>query len=282
LDCKIRGYSGAGSYLDYRHLGRAVRVLLSVEICWGHRFIGIVDHRKCAMAEHAEPMTGLLSHVLPGYIVRPSEPGAMTEWEHCLFGPHLIAGAASPNSQRPLLRLLQFDMADPRLGFHGNAGEVLPLLFSWSCEISQSPFIYRVPSNTTIELITYRQGEAYDDFPYPGYPSHFPERTAVLIPIPPREQDAIRSLNSGTMDAADLAADQRDLYVPRHQVGGEPFLVQPWQSLDCPSCERPMPFLASVGDETGTPKGLTGNRFVQTCFSYCAECRVIGARQQCD
>lgn len=234
------------------------------------------------MAEHAEPMTALISHILPGYIVCPSERGEMTEWKHCLFGPHSIAGAVSPNSQRPLLRLLQLDMADPRLGFHENAGEVLPLLFSWSCEISQSPFIYRVTSSTAIELITYHRGEAYDDFPYPGYPSHFPERNAVLSPIPPLEREAIRSLNSGWMLSADRAAHQRDLGVVRHQVGGEPFLVQPWHSLECPSCNRPMPYLASVGDDTGTPKGLTGNRFVQTCFSYCAGCRVIGARQQCD
>jgi len=227
-------------------------------------------------------MTGFVSHFLPGYVVRPAETGDKAEWRHFLFGPHSIAGVVSPNSGRPLLRLLQLDMADPRLGFHGNTGEVLPLLFSWSCEISQSSFIYRVTSNTAIELMIYRRGEAYDDFPYPGYPSHFPERTAVLIPIPAPAQDAIRSLNNGSLEAADLRAEQRGLCVPRHQVGGEPFLVQPWQSLDCPSCNRPMPFLAFVGDDTGTPEGLTGNRFVQTCFSYCRPCRVVGARQQCD
>lgn len=227
-------------------------------------------------------MTDFVSHISPGYIVRVAERGDKDGWQHRLFGMHSIAGAVSPNSGRPLLRLLQLDMADPKLELNRGPGEVLPLLFSWSCEMSQSPVIYRVKSSAAVELMVYRRGKAYDDFPYAEYPSHFPERTAALVPIPAREQDAIRDLNSGRLAPADLPAHQRDLVVPRHQVGGEPFLVQPWESLDCPSCTRPMPFLASIGDDSGTPEGLTGNPFVQTCFSYCRPCRVVGARQQCD
>jgi hypothetical protein len=227
-------------------------------------------------------MTGFASHISPGYVAHVAEQGEKEELQHRLFGAHSIAGAVSPNSGRPLLRLLQLDMADPRLGFDGNPGDLLPLLFSWSCEMSQSPVTYRVKSNTAIELMIYRRGNAYDDFPYARYPSHFPERIAALVPIPATDQDAIRDINSGGLDPADLPAGWRDLNVPRHQVGGEPFFVQPWVSLECPSCNRSMPFLASVGDDTGTPEGLTGNRFVQTCFSYCRSCRVVGARQQCD
>ncbi len=227
-------------------------------------------------------MTAFVSPIAPGYVVRVAERGDKGEWQHRLFGMHTIAGAVSPNSGRPLLRLLQLDMADPRLGLNGSPGEVLALLFGWSCAMSQSPVVYRMKSSAAIELILYRSGEAYDDFPYAGYPSDFPERIAVLVPIPATEQDAIRDLNRGGLDPTDLPANQRGLYLPRHQVGGEPFLVQPWENLDCPSCNRPMPFLASIGDDTGTPEGLTGNRFVQTCFSYCRPCRVVAARQQCD
>jgi hypothetical protein len=227
-------------------------------------------------------MTGFASHISQGFVVGAVECGDNEEWQHRLFGNHSIAGAVSPNSGRPLLRLLQLDMADPRLGLNGNPGDLLPLLFSWSCEMSQSPVIYRMASSAAIELMISRRGKAYDDFPYTEYPSYFPERIAALAPISAAEQGAIRDLNSGRLDPSDLPANQRDLHVPRHQVGGEPFFVQPWVSLDCPSCNRSMPFLASVGDDTGTPEGLTGNRFVQICFSYCRPCRVVGARQQCD
>lgn len=229
-----------------------------------------------------QEMAVFVSHVSPGYIVRVAEPGARTELQHRLFGSHAITGAVSPSSGRPLLRLLQLDMADPRLGFNGGSGDVLPLLFSWSCAMSQSPVIYRVKSSIAIELMICRGGEAYDDFPYADYPEHFPERLVALFPISASEQDTIRDLNCGRLVAADLPTSHRELCVPRHQVGGEPFLVQPWQSLDCPSCNRPMPFLASIGDDSGMPEGLTGNRFVQTCFSYCRPCRVVGVRQQCD
>ncbi len=132
-------------------------------------------------------MTGFVSHISPGCIVRVAERGDKEAWQHRLFGMHSIAGAVSPNSGRPLLRLLQLDMADPRSGLNGGPGEVLPLLFSWSCAMSQSPVIYRVKSSTAVELMVYRRGKVYGDFPYSEYPTHFPERIAALVPIPATE-----------------------------------------------------------------------------------------------
>jgi len=64
----------------------------------------------------------------------------------------------------------------------------------------------------------------------------------------------------------------------RHQVGGQPAFIKPVALPHCPSCQRPMPFVASV-DSGMTPFGPLG--FTGTLFGFwCNDCRVTTTRRQ--
>jgi len=225
-------------------------------------------------------MKGLRSYLAQGYWVRFVDIRDNFEFGHEFCGPHRIRGATSPNSGRPLLQLLKLHLTDTRLNLSYPDVSILPLLFSWTCDISQGPLLYQLIDETAIEILRYRAGAAYQDFPYPGYPEHFPVKLVSLVPLSIEEQSTIRKVNNEETDQ--VYGLRPDLCRPEHQVGGEPFLVQPWIELSCPKCSRGMPFLASIGDHSGSTTGFTGNIFVQTIFSLCVSCRTIGAYQQCD
>jgi hypothetical protein len=103
-----------------------------------------------------------------------------------------------------------------------------------------------------------------------------------LTPLTAEEQATIRAVNQGQVDKHAVFKQRPDLCRPEHQIGGEPFLLQPWIELSCVRCGRVMPFLASIGDDSGSERGFTGNAFVQTVFSLCMVCRTVGAYQQSD
>jgi hypothetical protein len=148
--------------------------------------------------------------------------------------------------------------------------------------MSQAPCYYQLINDNEIEILAFRSGVAYDDFPYPEYPEYFAERFVSLVALTAEEQTVIREINAGRADKYSVLQKRSDLCRPGHQIGGEPFLVQPWIESPCPKCATEMPFLASIGDDSGSERGFTGNMFVQTIFNLCTSCRIIGAYQQSD
>jgi hypothetical protein len=210
-----------------------------------------------------------------------SEPRPSEVW-HEFCGPHAIRGATSPNSGQPLQCILKLNLTDSRLNLGDLELHTIPLLFSWTCEISQAPIYYQLISDTEIEILRFKSGAAYDDFPYPGYPDYFPKRLVSLVALTIEEQTIIRGVNRRQVDKNAVYKQRPNLCRPERQIGGEPFLVQPWIELSCPRCACAMPFLASVGDDNGSERGFTGNPFVQTIFSLCMTCRIVGAYQQSD
>ena len=75
-------------------------------------------------------MIGLRSHLFQGYWVRFVDSRDGFEVGHEFCGSHTIRGAISPNSGRPLLRLLKLDLVDSRLNLKYPDIGTIPLLFS--------------------------------------------------------------------------------------------------------------------------------------------------------
>jgi hypothetical protein len=80
-----------------------------------------------------------------------------------------------------------------------------------------------------------------------------------------------------------------DLFSPRHQVGGYPFIYNPSKTF-CPRCSMEMPLLAAICDSTlgndafavKTENSFTGNGGVQMLFQFCRDCSVVSTYQSCD
>jgi hypothetical protein len=220
-----------------------------------------------------------------GYWVRYGS-GVSSEREegHLFCGSHTVANGDCPNCRRPLLRFLSLHTQDPRIESLGSSAPELPLLFCWTCNLSQEPFFYRLPGSAGIELIRYGVGGAASDFPYEDYPIYFPGSRAVLVELSGEEQETLHRINLQELDAWGIEETHPQLSVPHHQVGGEPYLVQrnPEDQLACVVCGQPMPFLAAIADAALDPRGFTGNPYVQVLFHYCTQCQVIGAFQVCD
>jgi hypothetical protein len=216
-----------------------------------------------------------------GYFVEIVSPGTPLHFAHALGGLTSIKGATSPNSKRPLLTLLTLDGTDPRLDL-GAFTSALPLLYSWTCPISQGVFSYKfLPEK--IEVIEYVDGDPYIDFPYRNYPESFPIRPVKLIPVTAHQQDLIASLNSRQEIASDGEVALAEIDIPRHQVGGEPRLMQrPLRNLKCCNCKEPMPIFASVANDSGTPSGFAGNDFVHVIYHLCRTCVLFSAYNMVD
>ena len=205
------------------------------------------------------------------------------EWHHIFCGPNDILGAFCPNCHRPLLLLLSLDTKDYRLYLLAVPFPRLFLVFCWTCELSQKLFYY-VQNAQGIDILDYRKGQSYDDFPYRNYPVYFPKANAVLEQIPNGDQEIIRMLNRDAIDSWEVIRSRPDLAKPRHQVGGEPYLVQQnvYDEIRCLICGKSMPFLAAIGDEALDGIGFTGNEFVQVLFHFCRKCNLVAAYQQTD
>ncbi len=240
-----------------------------------------------------------------GYFVELSEtqPG---EYRHIFCGQHSIRDAWCPNCDKPLLRFLTLDLADPQLELNGSE-ERLPLMNCWTCGIAQADFYYQLRADNGISVLSCGRGEHTSDFPYNHYPEHFPQRHVQLVPMPTCIQQGLVRLNAGKvsstysdavgmpeldtdtvgrvgnappMDHPDSESD--GLTIPKHQVGGQPYLLDTYWRMRCPKCGNRMPFLASIGDYSGTTKGFADNSFVQLLYHYCRECRCVGCYQQTD
>ena len=225
-----------------------------------------------------------------------------SRFNHFFCGAHDIPGAFCASCRRPLLRFLSLDTRDSRLPLlhrplhliderppdsASDPGPAhIPLLFCWTCE--GEPLTYRLFADGAIHVINRAKGKGprYTDFPYSNYPIHFPRKNVVLTRIRPETEDLIHRSNSDELTSGERF-NQRfaNLLRPRHQVGGEPYLVQGTKRdvhEPCGLCSQEMPIIATIGDDSGTKKGFVGNSFVQVLFHYCASCRFMSAYNECD
>lgn len=219
-----------------------------------------------------------------GYFVDYTHAKATEEFDHFFCGPHNVGGAWCPNCQKPLLRFLALDTRDKRLALQNTPSRILSLLFCWTCNIAQAVFFYHALRDS-VELLDYGQGGMEADFPYEKYPIFFPGAGAALTEISGEEQTLITRLNcrfdSGEKASA-ICGERRDLWSVRHQVGGEPFLIQGLLALICPDCATVMPLLASIANDCLDERSLAGDDGVQVLFHYCRKCCVVGVYQECD
>jgi hypothetical protein len=156
------------------------------------------------------------------------------------------------------------------------------LFFAWTCEISRDVFTYRIQSEDRIEILHYRQGPAYADFPYANYPAYFPARLFELRKITSEEQKTIAAVNRRRLKRSTIHDDRPDLVRPLHQFCGEPYLVNSPREVTCPVCHGEMPVYASASDETMSERGFVHSNFVQVLFHLCAPCAVVTAYQLAD
>lgn len=241
-----------------------------------------------------------------GYFLELCEK-RMSQYQHAFCGEHQIPGAYCPNCRKPLLRFLTLDLSDPLLKTELPNG-TLSLLYCWTCQIAQKPFYYRCMRDGDVLLISYGLGGCTSDFPYDGYPSHFPAKFARLISIDANTQRSIMHQNAGSVSSSYIESDEVAIFpegeeipeaiedhpegvprearkladAPEHQVGGQPLLLDTYWRMRCPVCGDRMPFIASIGDASGAEKGFTDNPYVQVLYHLCLHCRAIGAYQRTD
>src|SRR5205085_5710086 len=91
---------------------------------------------------------------------------------------------------------------------------------------------YRVRDDNSIAVLEQDGCFEGDDFPYLDYPEHFPEASATLTPLTADEQAAIAGINRETVDRWDVRDELPNASQPKHQIGGEPFLVQGYRELE--------------------------------------------------
>lgn len=215
-----------------------------------------------------------------GYFVDYSgkKPG---KYNHVFCGPHDVKGTDCPNCKKPLLRFLSLDARDKRLEMADMGLKTVDLLYCWTCDVSGwPPFWYQMKKDGSIKILKYNKSNREKDFPYKKYPDYFPKRPARLVKVTARQQKILRKINSGDFNTA---CKHPDLDEPRHQVGGEPYLVQKWlDAYKCIKCNRRMSLIASIADNCVDPRGFAGNEFVQVLYHLCRKCRIIQAHHEVD
>ncbi|MGI4788572.1 MAG: hypothetical protein ACRYFS_06950 [Janthinobacterium lividum] len=207
---------------------------------------------------------------------------ARNAFAHQFCGSHNISGADCPNCRKPLLRFFGLDTRDSRLLLQEPLFSTLPLLFCWTCNISQEMLFYRVRDNA-VELLQFGLSGVQTDFPYEDYPLFFPGAALVLDAVTLEDQSLLTRLNNrfdAGENATEILGEHRDLWNVRHQVGGEPFLTQDMAEINCLDCAEEMPFLASVANDCLDIRGLTGDEGVQVLYHYCRKCYVVAAYQR--
>jgi hypothetical protein len=232
-----------------------------------------------------------------GYFLKLTE-NQNWPYKHLFCGEHTIPGAWCVNCNRPLLRFLTLDLSDPVLEL-GLAGELLTLLYCWTCRLAQTRFYYRCLPGDAIEVVSAGRGGHTPDFPYNAYPTFFPGKFVRPVALTVAMQDRIVSENAGKAPCSgpngggipsltetvrrDLPREKgRDRLEPRHQIGGQPFLLDTYRPVTCPICRCRMPFVVCISDESGAGIGFTGNPYVQVLYHLCRSCRCVGAYHQTD
>jgi hypothetical protein len=136
-----------------------------------------------------------------------------------------------------------------------------------------------------VSILKCQRGGVQHNFPYKNYPREFPKALVELVSVSVDEAKIAAILNRGGLDynAPDFRKYET-VDILRHQIGGEPRLIQgnSTDSFMCPVCKIPMSLFATIADDCLDPRGFTGNCEAQVIYFRCDQCRVIGCRQECD
>lgn len=210
------------------------------------------------------------------------------EVQHTFCGTHAIPGATCPNCNKALLRILSLCAKDSRLNVDGAKTPFVHLLYCWTCSIPYGEFSYRVNGDGSVDIVQIPERQPDSEFglegPYDGYTGVYPPLKIALTPMDDvgdaRLAEARKNLEYDLDD---------ELFEPRHQIGGSPFLYNP-QTLACPRCSKEMPLLASICDDaTGNdPRKdevlttFVGNGGVQMVFQFCRDCAIVSAYHSAD
>lgn len=198
-----------------------------------------------------------------------------------LGGPCTFAGAVSPNTGEPLTQHVLLG-AETRCVVEAGWKGSMPLIFGWKCAIHLADFTYQVLDDR-VTLLRYGEGDVdVDDFPYPDYPIIFPALRFDARDVTLDEAAQWSTLNAMALHGELVDSDSPlwDAAQPRHQFGGEPYLLNPADAeATCPLCGGSMPVFATVSDDAGVEKQpFFVNAFVQLVYFLCASCRVLTAR----
>jgi hypothetical protein len=225
-----------------------------------------------------------------GYLLDFSPAAADVLHDFC--GSHAITGAECPHCHKPLLRLLSLDAKDTRLNLDAARHPLVHLLYCWTCSIPFGEFSYKIKSDGSVELLQAppRQGpkvEHGEAGPYDGYTGVFPHQRVALRPI---SDDAQRRLTEFQTDQSVYDESEDDLFEPRHQIGGFPFVYNPTKTF-CPVCSMEMPVLAAICDDArgndriqeDVEKTFVGSGGgAQMMFQFCRACSVVSAYHSMD
>ena len=245
----------------------------------------------------------------PGYWIDFARPGERLKYKHLLGGRNNWRGAYCLTCMRPLLLLLTLDPADPRLGVNrspwkGKLNSVLiekkngehdvklvepkltalPLFYCWSC---LPQLRYRLNFRGGIDVLDHDPSDSKESYsPAENQPEHFPPRKMKLVPLLKEEQALLRKHNRSELpEEVEREKRARPIFYPRHQVGGEPFLVQKnpdHQGGSCEVCGAAKPLFVSLGDDSGMKGGFVNNAYVQLLFTYCQTCQILDVHNECD
>jgi len=208
--------------------------------------------------------------------------------QHDFCGAHDIAGATCPYCNKPLLRILSLSAEDPVLNLEQGKTPVVHLLYCWTCSIPFGEFSYRINADGSVEFVHVPERQHDREFglagPFDGYKGVYPLCKVSLEPMD--EQDDAK-LARRAHEEGDEEYD--DLFAPRHQVGGSPFIYNP-KTLTCPGCSTNMPVLAAICDHASgnnpwqpdESNSFTGNGGAQMVFQFCRDCAIVSAYHSCD
>lgn len=203
--------------------------------------------------------------------------------KHIFCGDHDTEGAYCHNCNKKLLRFLLINLNDEKLTIENTSFNFLPLFFCWTCDMAQDSFFYRIIDDKQVEILKFKQGDVFKNFPYPKYPKHFPLKEVHLMPLSDLEQEVMSKINANEIKPSEVRKIDINLSIPQHQIGGEPYFSQgDMDELYCPSCNNQMPFLATIGDKSWSEIGFVDNEYVQVVYYLCQKCAVVAALQQCD
>ncbi len=222
-----------------------------------------------------------------GYWLNFSPGAAETQHEFC--GEPDIPGSDCPHCNKPLLRILSLDAYDPVLNLDPNRTPQVHLLYCWTCSIPYGEFSYRLREDGSVELLQVPPRQPGIELgaggPYDGYTGRFPLRRVSLELQSQSEHDTLTAYWAATSEQDYGEAPLE----PRHQIGGYPFIYNPF-ALRCPLCSNFMAMLAAFCDDASgnqtyqadAMSSFTDNCGVQVFFQLCRDCAVVSAAHSCD
>ena len=161
------------------------------------------------------------------------------------------------------------------------------------CELSWYDFIYDINSSTSISIVKAytdekgnREGVLEEWHEEVGL-DELPQRPTDLFKIPSSIEAIFNKSNEGDDPLTDEDEDQVGAFNTEYldlksgsyssvdainQVGGRPFLYQPLEDPTCGKCQKSMPFIASLTNESTWDLKFSFDS-VQIIFFLCVNCR---------